>query len=512
MSSSSSSPERPHSSRRRGSRSPIQSRPHVISPSNDREGGQRVNYTSICVKNIHPRIAHDELRKRIEEKFSKYGPNTIKIYYKNDERMVFVNYTNYHDAKHARHAKTGLVWDNWKLILEPVYYRRNCSAEAPLFVDYATMPSTGGSTKELAPLKHRRDHSSMSPPSSYQHHEKHNSNNNNNSSSYSSLSNDPLYAKIKRDNEKLKSKLQDLKQEKETLNNQLISANRSLARKDHTIAKLRKIIEEKKTSIERLEQSRDNVSIASNEGAHSPPPREKRSTQMSDGEDDNSSLSPVKKVQKLSPDYDHNHDQQQTTIHDVLANATSAVANVSPEHILLDFLEEDAKRQFLELENNAHFKGQLRELYITGAKKLDLGDGRSAIIIYIPVPKIKNFQRVHQSLVSELEKKLNQTVVLLGQRRILPKPTRKSKTQSKQKRPRNRTLTAVHDAILHDLVYPAEITGKRIRIKLDGSRLFKVHLDKNQQTLVETKIGTFQSVYKKLTGKDVHFEFPDVLV
>ncbi|CAF3979199.1 unnamed protein product, partial [Rotaria sp. Silwood1] len=97
-------------------------------------------------------------------------------------------------------------------------------------------------------------------------------------------------------------------------------------------------------------------------------------------------------------------------------------------------------------------------------------------------------------------------------RRILPKPTRKSKTQSKQKRPRNRTLTAVHDAILHDLVYPAEITGKRIRIKLDGSRLFKIHLDKNQQTLVENKVPAFQSIYKKLTGKDVHFEFPEVLV
>jgi len=164
------------------------------------------------------------------------------------------------------------------------------------------------------------------------------------------------------------------------------------------------------------------------------------------------------------------------------------------------------------LENNAHFKGQLRELYITGAKKVELGENKQALLIYIPVPKIKNFQRIHSSLVSELEKKYNQTVVLLGQRRILPKPTRKSKTQSKQKRPRNRTLTAVHDAILHDLVFPAEITGKRIRIKSDGSRLFKVHLDKNQQTMVEAKIGTFQSIYKKLTGKDVHFEFPDVLI
>lgn len=38
----------------------------------------------------------------------------------------------------------------------------------------------------------------------------------------------------------------------------------------------------------------------------------------------------------------------------------------------------------------------------------------------------------------------------------------------------SRTLTAVHDGILEDLVFPAEIVGKRIRVKLDGSRLIKV--------------------------------------
>ena len=65
----------------------------------------------------------------------------------------------------------------------------------------------------------------------------------------------------------------------------------------------------------------------------------------------------------------------------------------------------------------------------------------------------------------------------------------------------------MHNAILDDLVYPAEIVGKRTRIRLDGSRLFKVHLDKSQQTTIEHK--TFAAVYKKLTGKDVNFEFPE---
>ncbi len=53
----------------------------------------------------------------------------------------------------------------------------------------------------------------------------------------------------------------------------------------------------------------------------------------------------------------------------------------------------------------------------------------------------------------------------------------------------SRTLTAVHDCILDDLCFPAEIVGKRIRVKLDGSRLIKVHLDKTQQTTVEHKVS-----------------------
>jgi len=41
---------------------------------------------------------------------------------------------------------------------------------------------------------------------------------------------------------------------------------------------------------------------------------------------------------------------------------------------------------------------------------------------------------------------------------------------------------------LEDLVYPVEIVGKRIRVKLDGSQLIKVHLDKNEQTNIEHKV------------------------
>merc|ERR1712096_255542 len=174
-----------------------------------------------------------------------------------------------------------------------------------------------------------------------------------------------------------------------------------------------------------------------------------------------------------------------------------------------DEIEKQISQALLDLEVNSDLKASLRELHITAAKEVEVGQGKKAIVIFMPVPQVKAFQKIQTRLVRELEKKFSgKHVVFIAQRRILPKPTRKVNKQ-KQKRPRSRTLVAVHSAILDDLVYPAEIVGKRIRFRLDGTRLFKVHLDKNQQTNIEHKTETYSAVYKKLTGKEVNFEFPE---
>lgn len=66
---------------------------------------------------------------------------------------------------------------------------------------------------------------------------------------------------------------------------------------------------------------------------------------------------------------------------------------------------------------------------------------------------------------------LFQDVILLTTRRMMRPPRKGAAVQ----RPRSRTLTAVHDAMLEDVVVPAEIVGKRVRFRIDGSKIMKVY-------------------------------------
>jgi len=175
-------------------------------------------------------------------------------------------------------------------------------------------------------------------------------------------------------------------------------------------------------------------------------------------------------------------------------------------------LETSLANALYDLETNTQdLRASLRPLQFVSAREIEIGHGKKAIAIFVPVPLLPGFHKIQQRLTRELEKKFSDRhVLIIASRRILPRPKRsvRSRNTLTQKRPRSRTLTAVHDAILSDIVYPVEIVGKRTRTKEDGSKTLKVILDEKERGGVDHRLDAYGEVYRRLTGRNVVFEFP----
>ncbi|KAG0671347.1 40S ribosomal protein [Maudiozyma exigua] len=171
-------------------------------------------------------------------------------------------------------------------------------------------------------------------------------------------------------------------------------------------------------------------------------------------------------------------------------------------------LELQVAQAFTELENSsADLKAELRPLQFKSIREIDVAQGKKALIVFVPVPQLAAYHKVQTKLTRELEKKFqDRHIIFLAERRILPKPARGVKKS--QKRPRSRTLTAVHEKILEDMVFPTEIVGKRVRYLVGGNKIQKILLDSKDVQQIDYKLESFQAVYSKLTGKQIVFEIP----
>ncbi|MFS7999637.1 putative ribosomal protein S7e [Helianthus anomalus] len=167
--------------------------------------------------------------------------------------------------------------------------------------------------------------------------------------------------------------------------------------------------------------------------------------------------------------------------------------------------EQSVAQALFDLENtHQELKSELKDLYINSASQIDVSGNRKAVVVHVPYRLRKSFRKIHTKLVRELEKKFSgKDVVFIATRRIVRPPKKGSAVQ----RPRSRTLTSVHEAMLEDVVHPAEIVGKGVRYRLDGSKIMKVYLDPKARNDTEYKLETFSGVYRKLSGKDVVFEY-----
>jgi len=148
----------------------------------------------------------------------------------------------------------------------------------------------------------------------------------------------------------------------------------------------------------------------------------------------------------------------------------------------------------------------LPRFHINTAKEFEHPtNNKKGLLIFYPLRFVMLVRKVQKTLVGELEKRFPGRVVLLvAQRKIAKRPNDVYKLQEVQ---RSRTATSVNEGILNDLIFPADVVGRRWRFRTDGSRIMKVYLDARIQKKLEVRLAMASYLYKKLTHRLVSFGY-----
>ena len=158
--------------------------------------------------------------------------------------------------------------------------------------------------------------------------------------------------------------------------------------------------------------------------------------------------------------------------------------------------------------NEKDFKTELEGMEIKHAREVSIEDGKNhCYLIQVSTKNEKDLKKVQQTLSKKLEDHFGKPVSIIPEKkRVNGNLYRKYKGT---KVPRDRTLTALFDSYLEDLLYPAVIVGKRIRYPKGKVRKFKVLIDPIDKELLNNKIPSITGCYKALTNRELEIEFPE---
>ncbi|KAF4526006.1 hypothetical protein B566_EDAN000798 [Ephemera danica] len=179
----------PERDRRRSSRgrspgdSPVRSRyPPESSHRDEYSSRSRVSersypsYKVLCVSALHPKASDEVIKDTLYREYKKYGDISVRISHDPDERVAYVCFRSYDDAREARHSKPRIIIFDKAAIVEAVYessrsssemYRsrpRSVTPEYDRYSSYSRQRSPGMLPERHRPSETRYDHGYGPPP------------------------------------------------------------------------------------------------------------------------------------------------------------------------------------------------------------------------------------------------------------------------------------------------------------------------------------------------------------
>jgi small subunit ribosomal protein S7e len=156
--------------------------------------------------------------------------------------------------------------------------------------------------------------------------------------------------------------------------------------------------------------------------------------------------------------------------------------------------------------SNSELRDLLNQLTIQKVKEFSVKENNKvvgkALLVYLPFAFHKKQPQAVVRLMSEIKKKKSVQVFMTALRTVVH-----PRSGYKQKIPRSRTLTAVYESLLDDLISPADILGKRIRHQLGGNQAWKVQLNVDNKGFLQPRLSAIRQIYAGLTKRNLVFEF-----
>ena len=125
-----------------------------------------------------------------------------------------------------------------------------------------------------------------------------------------------------------------------------------------------------------------------------------------------------------------------------------------------------------------------------------------ALVIYLPYPYLRDHKQAVNKLINEVQSKTGSYAFVVAKRTVISKWS-----DFKQVIPKSRTLSDVSDSILEDLLAPGQIIGRRTRVRLNGTHLYKIHVSEDSRPYLQDKVETITQIYQALTNRKIAIEF-----
>lgn len=150
-------------------------------------------------------------------------------------------------------------------------------------------------------------------------------------------------------------------------------------------------------------------------------------------------------------------------------------------------------------------KTELETIKIEHANEVPMNDEQKCYLVQISTQNLLGFKKVHSLLTKKFEEHLSNPVIIIpAKKRVNGNEYRH---YSSKNVPRDRTLTAVFDQYLDDILYPATIVGKRVRYPAAKTRTYKVYIDSLDKDSIQYKLPAMIACYRALTNRTLEINF-----